>query len=107
MIVEAAELQTFKRDANTYLLDVDGLWFALCPSVFFIYFCILLTFRFNFIKLFAVVVWFYCCFLFFLKFSLTLLGCLPCRGLWVFGVWLSQFGIAVWNVMIRMIKIKT
>ena len=38
-----------------------------------------------------------------LKFSLSLLGCLPCWGLQIVVVWLSQFGLAVWNVM--MIKI--
>ena len=43
---------------------------------------------------------FHHCFLFFLKFSLSLLGCLPCWGLWVFGIWLFQLGFAVWNVVI-------
>ena len=38
MIVEATELQTFKLGANVFLLGVDELWSAICPSVFFIYF---------------------------------------------------------------------
>ena len=42
---------------------------------------------------------FYHCFLFFLKFSHSLLGCLPCWSLQVFGIWLSQLGFAVWNVI--------
>ena len=45
----------------------------------------------------------YCCFLFFLRFSLSLLSGLPCWGLQVFGVWLSQLGFAVWNAMILII----
>ena len=38
-------------------------------------------------------------FFFFLKFSLSLLGCLPCWGLWVFGFWSSHLGFAVWSVI--------
>ena len=34
MIVGLAELQKFKLDAIAFLLGVDGLQFALCPSVF-------------------------------------------------------------------------
>ena len=34
MIVEATELQKFKIGANAFLLGVDGLYSALCPSVF-------------------------------------------------------------------------
>ena len=34
MIVEATELQIFKIGANAFLLGVDGLLSALCPSVF-------------------------------------------------------------------------
>ena len=37
---------------------------------------------------------------FFLKFSPSLLGCLPCWGLRVFGIWPSQLGFAVWNVIV-------
>ena len=34
VIVEATELQKFKTGANAFLLGVDGLQYALCPSVF-------------------------------------------------------------------------
>ena len=34
MIVEATELQIYKIGANAFLLGVDGLKSALCPSVF-------------------------------------------------------------------------
>ena len=63
------------------------------------YFFYSVDFFFSFIKIF-VVVWFYCCVLFFLKFSLSLLGCLPCWSLWL--IWLSQLGFAVQNVIIIM-----
>ena len=51
-------------------------------------------------KSFVADVWFYRCFLFFLKFSLSLLGCLPCWGFQVFGILLPELGFAVWNVII-------
>ena len=38
MIVEAAELQKFKIGANAFLLGVDGLQSALCPSVYKLFF---------------------------------------------------------------------
>ena len=42
-------------------------------------------------------------YLFFLKFSLSLLGWLPCWGLRVFSIWLSQLGFTTWNVMMIII----
>ena len=41
MIVEATELQKFKLGANAFLLFVDGMSSALCPSVFYIFFNLL------------------------------------------------------------------
>ena len=43
----------------------------------------------------------------FLKFSFSLLGCLPYWGLRVFGIWLSRLGFAVRNVIIIIIVIVT
>ena len=51
---------------------------SLSLFLIFLYFA---DFLFSFIKLFIVVAWFSHCFFFFLKFSLSLLGCLPCWGL--------------------------
>ena len=49
IIVGATELQRFKIGANAFLLGVDGLWSALCPSVFKFFFFILF---FSFIVVF-------------------------------------------------------
>ena len=46
-----------------------------------------------------VVIWFHHCFLFFQKFYLSLLGCLPCWGLWVFAIWLSQIIIIIITII--------
>ena len=68
-------------------------------SLSFLYIFNFVDFLSSFIKVFVVVCLFYCCFLFFLKDSLSLLGCLPCWGFRVFGFWPSQLGFAVWNVI--------
>ena len=49
-------------------------------------------------------IFFYLFFFFYPIFSLSLLSCLPCWGLWVFGILLSQLGFAVWNVIIIITK---
>ena len=85
MIVEATELQKFKLGANVFLLVCMDCSLLSVPQFYiFIY-----LFIQSFIYLFFAV-WFYRCFLFFLKFSLSLLGCLPCWGLQVFVIWLFQ-----------------
>ena len=71
-------------------------------SLSFLYIFNFVDYLSSFIKLFIVVVCFIV-FFFFLKFSLSLLGCLSCWGLRVFGFWPSQLGFAVWNVIIIII----
>ena len=75
-----------KRVLNLWFKTQDG------PSIYSIN-TTLLTFYFSFNKLFVVAAWFYCCFLFFLKFPLSLLGCLPCCGLP--GSWHLAFQVGV------------
>ena len=67
-------------------------------SLSFLYIFNFVAFLSSFIKLFVVV-----CFLFFLKFSLSLLGFLPCWGLRFFGFWPSQLGFAVWNAILLLL----
>ena len=87
---------SFKWSPYTLLIPWKGAKetaLLLIQDIFFI----LLTFYLvlsNFLLLFGFIV------VSFIKFSLSLLGCLPCWGLWVLDVWLSQLGFAVWNIII-------
>ena len=72
---------------------------------FYKYIFYFVDFSLSFINLFIIAVGFHHCFLFFLKFSLSQLGCFHSWSLWVFGIWLSHLGFAVLNVIIIVIMI--
>ena len=94
MTVEATELQKFKLGANAFLLGVDGLWWlVVCyMSLSFLYILNFVDFLSNFFKFFVVICLFYCCFLFFLKFSI-LTGLSSLMG--PSGFWLLALTVGV------------
>ena len=74
MIVEAAKLQKFKLGTNAFFIGCR--WTVVCFMFLDLY---------GFIKLFIIVVWFHCCFLFVLQFLYPYLAVFPV-GAFVFLV---------------------
>ena len=69
-------------------------------NIFYLFILLTVYRVFSFIKPFVVVVvWLYCCFLFFLKFSLSFWAVFPVGAFVFFGAWVFQLGFAVLNVI--------